>query len=147
VGSLFWFAVGLISIYGSIKLGVGTLREPGSGFLSFLAGGSISLMAMVIFLQSFLRRGELLVKLSALWEGVRWRRPVAIGLILVAYILALERTGFLITSLTTLFVLFKIVEKLSWVKAILISVSISGVSFCLFNYLLKATLPRGIFGF
>jgi putative tricarboxylic transport membrane protein len=146
-GTLFWFVFGLVSIYGSIQLGVGTLREPGSGFFSFLAGGFISLMAVIVFIQSFLRRRGIRVKLSALWGGLMWYRPLAIGLILVAYILALERIGFLITSLVTLFVLFKIVEKLSWVKATIISVSISAASFLLFNTLLKATLPRGIFGF
>jgi len=147
VGSLFWFAVGLISIYGSIKLGVGTPREPGSGFLSFLAGCFISLMATMVFLQSFLQRRELLVKLSALWEGVRWHRPLAIGLILVAYILTLEKIGFLITSFIALFILLKVVENLSWVKAILISVLASGVSYLIFNVCLKATLPRGILYF
>jgi len=147
VGTLFWFVFGLISIYGSIQLGVGTLREPGSGFFSFLAGAFISLMAVIVFVQSFLRGRGMRVKLSALWGGLMWYRPLAIGLILVAYILALERIGFLITSLVTLFVLFKIVERLSWMKATLISVSISAASFLLFNTLLKATLPRGIFGF
>lgn len=147
MSSLFWFAVGLISIYGSIRLDLGTLRQPGSGLLSFLAGCFICLMAMIVLLQSFLRGRGVQVKLSSLWKGLRWHRPLAIGLILIAYILALERMGFLITSLITLFVMFKVVEKLSWGKAILISVSISAASFLLFNTLLKATLPRGIFGF
>ena len=65
-GGLFWFAVGLISIYGSIKLGLGTLREPGPGFLSFLAGCFISLMAAIVFLQSFLQRQEVVAKLLSL---------------------------------------------------------------------------------
>ena len=147
VGGFFWFAVGLISIYGSIRLGIGTLREPGPGFLSFLAGCFISLTAAVVFLQSFLQRQEVRVKLSSFWKGLRWNRPLYIGLILVGYILALERIGFLLTSLLTLLVMFKGVEKLSWWKSILISVTISAVSFWLFNNVLRATLPRGVFGF
>jgi len=146
-GGLFWFAVGLISIYGSIKLGLGTLREPGPGFLSFLAGCFISLTAAIVFLQSFLQRQEVVAKLSGFWKGLRWNRPLYIGFILVAYILALERIGFLLTSLLTLLVMFKGVEKLSWWKSTLISVTISAVSFWLFNNVLKATLPKGVFGF
>ncbi len=147
LGAIFWLGVGLISIYGSAQLGIGTMRRPGSGFLSLLAGCFISLMALIVLLQSLLQRQGKEAKLSSLWEGVKWRRPLAIGLILVAYILVLEKVGFLITSLLTLFVMFKGVEKISWGKAILISVSISAGSFLLFNNLLKATLPRGIFGF
>jgi len=147
VGAIFWLGVGLISIYGSAQLGIGTMRGPGSGFLSLLAGCFISLMALIVLLQSLLRRQGNEAQLSSIWEGVKWRRPLAIGLILVAYILVLEKIGFLITSLVTLFVMFKGVEKISWAKAILISVSISAGSFLLFNNLLKATLPRGIFGF
>ena len=147
LGAIFWLGVGLISIYGSAQLGIGTMRRPGSGFLSLLAGCFISLMALIVLLQSLLQRQGKEAKLSSLWEGVKWRRPLAIGLILVVYILVLEKVGFLITSLLTLFVMFKGVEKISWGKAILISVSISAGSFLLFNNLLKATLPRGIFGF
>lgn len=147
VGAIFWLGVGLISIYGSAQLGIGTMRGPGSGFLSLLAGCFIGLMALIVLLQSLLRRQGNEAKLSSIWEGVKWRRPLAIGLILVAYILVLEKIGFLITSLVTLFVMFKGVEKISWAKAILISISISAGSFLLFNNLLKATLPRGIFGF
>ena len=53
VSALFWLTVGLISIYGSTHLGFGTLREPGSGFLSLLAGCFICLMAIIVFFQSY----------------------------------------------------------------------------------------------
>lgn len=147
MGSLFWLAVGLISIYGSVQLGLGTLRQPGSGFFSFLAGCFISLMAMVVFFQSFLRGQGVQVKLSGLWEGLRWRRPIEIGLLTLGYILALERLGFLLTGFLLLFVILKGVERVSWGKAILIPVSTLGVSYLLFNIFLKASLPKGVFGF
>ena len=54
LGFLFWLAVGLISIYGSNRLGLGALREPGSGFLPFIAGCFIGLMALGFFIISLL---------------------------------------------------------------------------------------------
>ncbi len=146
LASLFWFAIGLISIYGSIKLGLGALREPGSGFLSFLAGCFISLMAMIVFFQSFRGQG-VQGKLGALWADLRWRRPIAIGFLTLGYVLALERLGFLLSSFLLLFVILKGVEKLSWGKAIFIPVFTLGLSYLLFNVLLKETLPQGVFGF
>jgi hypothetical protein len=66
---------------------------------------------------------------------------------MTGYILALERIGFLLTSLVVLLVMLRGVEKFSWWKAILISVISSGSTFLLFHVLLKATLPTGVFGF
>ncbi len=147
VSSLFWLAVGLLAIYGSLQLGLGTLHEPGSGFLSFLAGSFICLMAILVFLQSFFQGRGFQVRIPALWKEVAWHRPVAIGLLLVAYILALERVGFICSALIVTLVMLRGLEKLSWIKTILISASAIAVSYLLFDVLLKATLPKGIFGF
>lgn len=145
--ALFWLTVGLISIYGSTHLGFGTLREPGSGFLSFLAGCFICLMAIIVFFQSFLSGKKSPVKISTLWRGLRWDRSITIGLLTLGYILALERIGFLLSGFLLLFIILKGVENLSWRRAILIPFSTLGVSYLLFHFILKATLPRGIFGF
>ena len=146
-GSLFWLAVGLISIYGSSLLGLGTLREPGPGLFPFFAGCFVSLMAIVAYFQSFLREWEIQDKLSALWKGLNWHRPLAISLLSLGYILALERIGFLLASFLLLFTLFKGVEKFSWKKSILIPVVTLGTIFLLINFLLKGTLPKGVLGF
>jgi putative tricarboxylic transport membrane protein len=142
-----WMAVGLLSIYGSFQLGLGTLGEPGSGFLSCLAGSFICLMALIVFLQSFLQGKGFQVKISALWQGVKWHRPAMVGLLLLAYILMLEWLGFLLTTFLILLAMVKGVEKLSWEKALLISFSASAVCYLVFDKLLKAMLPRGILGF
>lgn len=147
VGSLFWLAVGLISIYGSVKLGLGTLREPSSGFLPLLSGCFISVTAMIVFFRSFLRRREVLGSLSGLWQGLRWRCPIEIILLMLGYVLALERLGFLLSTFLLLFIIFKGVEKFSLGKAILIPVVTLGVSYMLLNVFLKVTLPKGVFGF
>jgi putative tricarboxylic transport membrane protein len=147
VSALFWLTIGLISIYGSTHLGFGTLQEPGSGFLSFLAGCFICLMAIIVFFQSFFSGERSPLKISTLWRGLRWHRPIAICLLTLGYILALERIGFLLTGFLLLFIILKGVENLSWRKAMLIPVSTLGVSYLLFHFILKATLPKGIFGF
>jgi putative tricarboxylic transport membrane protein len=147
VSSIFWLAVGSIVIYASIRLGLGKLQEPGSGFLPFLAAGFLCLTALVLFFQSLLKGKRFQSKISTLWEGVQWRRPGFIGLLLAAYILAMERIGFLLTTFIFLAVMFKGAENLAWWKAAFLSALVSGGAFLLFDTLLKATLPKGIFGF
>jgi len=147
VSALFWLIVGLISVYGSTHLGLGSLREPGSGFLAFLAGSFICLMAVIVFFQSYFSSDRPPVRISTLWQGLRWHRPITIGFLILGYILALERIGFLLSGFILLFVILKGVENLSWRKAILIPALTLSISYLLFHFILKATLPRGIFGF
>ena len=147
LGSLFWLAMGLISIYGSLLLGLGSMREPGSGFLSFLAGCFICIMAVVVLVQSFIQREEVRTKLASLWEGVNWRRPMIITLLVLGFVLFLEKLGFILSSFLLLFILLKSVEKFSWSKAILIPVLTMGCTYLIFDFFLKATLPKGFLGF
>jgi putative tricarboxylic transport membrane protein len=147
LGSLFWLAIGLISIYGSLLLGLGTLHEPGSGFLSFLAGCFMCIMAVVVLVQSFIQGDEVRAKLASLWEGVNWRRPLIITLLVLGFILFLEKLGFILSSFLLLFILLKSVEKFSWSKAILIPVLTMGCTYLIFDFFLKATLPKGFLGF
>ena len=146
VSSLLWLAFGLISIYGSVLLELGTFREPGTGFFPFLAGCFTSLMAIIVLFRSFLRGKGFQAKPSSFWKGLSWHRPLAVEFLMLGYLLALERVGFLLTSLILLFFMLKWVEKFSWWKALLISASASGCTYLLFHTLLRAALPIGIFG-
>jgi putative tricarboxylic transport membrane protein len=146
-GSFFWLAFGLVSIYGSLVLGLGSLREPGSGFLSFLAGCFICFMAVLVLMESFLRKKEARARLSSLWAGVNWRRPLIISFLVLGFILFLERLGFFLSSFLLIFILLKTVEKFSWSKAVLIPVLTLGCTYLLFDVFLKGTLPKGFLGF
>jgi len=145
--SLFWLALGLVSMYGAVQLGLGTLREPGSGFLAFLAGCFISLIALGIFLKSFILWRGVRLNFAPLWMEANWRRPAVIGLLVLGFILALERLGFILSGFLLLLVLFRVVEKFSWKKALIIPALTLGFAYLLFNVFLKATLPRGFLDF
>jgi putative tricarboxylic transport membrane protein len=144
--SLFWLGVGLVTLYGSVQLGLGTLREPGSGFLSFIAGAFICLVALIIFVQSLIRWKGVPLDLKAHWSGVNWHRSLVISFITLGFILLLEGLGFFITSFLLLFLIFRYVERLSWGKAIIIPVLTLSLTYLLFNVFLKSTLPKGLFG-
>jgi putative tricarboxylic transport membrane protein len=147
VGSLFWLAVGLITLYGSYYLGLGKMREPGSGFLPFIAGCFISFMAIIVLLQSFTPKKEARAKLATLWAGVNWHRSLIISFLVLGFILALESLGFILTSFLLLLILFRWVEKFPWKKALIVPLLTLGCTYLLFNIFLKVSLPRGILGF
>ena len=104
-------------------------------------------MALIVVLRaSFLGHGYQ-PKLSSLWKGTRWKRPVVVTLLVLGYILTVERMGFLLTSFLLLFVILKAVENLSWKKAIFAPICTLAISYFLFIFFLKANLPKGILGF
>ncbi len=147
VSSLFWLVFGLLCMYGSVLLGLGTLREPGTGFFPLLAGGFFTLLALVVFVRSLIPGRGFQPRIPSLWKETIWHRPLAVGVLMAGYILALERIGFLLTSLIVLLIMLKGVEKFPWWKTLLISIVSSGSTYLLFHVILKATLPTGIFGF
>ena len=147
VGNLFWLAVGLITIYGSYELGLGTLREPGSGFLPFLAACFICFMTVIAFLQSLFKRKEARAKLSTLWAGVNWHRPLFTTLLVVGFILVFEWLGVTLSGFLLMLILFRWGEKMSWAKAIIIAVVTLSSTYLLFGLILKSSLPKGFLGF
>jgi len=147
LSSLFWFALGAGSIYGSVRLGLGTTGEPGSGFMPLTAGAFICAMALLVFLQSFQSGQRLQHGLSAMWKGVYWRRSLAVGVLTLAYILALETLGFSLSGFLLMAIIMRGLERLSWKQTLTISIVTLAVSYVVFKVFLKATLPTGILGF
>ena len=143
---LFFMGLGIGVTVGAIRLGLGKIVEPEPGFFPFLSGCFFALLALVVLLRSFVPGRGFQAKISSFWKGLNWHRPLAVGLLILVYILMLERAGFLLTSLILLFFMLRWVEKFSWWKALLISASASACTYLLFHTLLKATLPIGILG-
>ncbi len=147
ISSLFWLVFGLLCMYGSVLLGLGTMREPGTGFFPLMTAGFFTLLALVVFIRSLIPGRGFQARLSSLWKETLWHRPLAVGLLMAGYTLVLEWIGFLLTSLLVLLIMLKWVEKFPWWKTLLISILSSGSTYLLFHVLLKATLPTGVFGF
>jgi len=147
LSSVFWLVIGLIAIYGSVKLGIGGAREPGSGFLPLLASLSISLIALGILLQTFLKTAKSHRTFSSLWQGLRWKRSLYVCLITVCYTLIFEKLGFALSTFIFLMALLKGMESIAWGKALLISVLCTGLCYLLLSFSLESTLPKGILGF
>jgi len=147
LSAIIWLVIGGTAVYGSISLGLGTTREPGSGFLPFLASVFICLLALIIFFNSWKIKPGSGANLFTLWQDVRWKRPLAVGLITVGYILVFGLLGFALSTFLFLFILFRSLERLAWKKNLLISLVSTGFCYFLLRFSLEASLPKGIFGF
>ena len=147
LGSLFWFVLSAAAVYGSLDLGLGDMGQPGSGFLTFVAGTFVALMAVIVFIQSYRGDPAAQRRLSELWQGVKWQRAILITLLIAVFIAVFETLGFFICSFALLFIIMKWLEGLSWKISVFVpAVTIVG-TYLLFKTVLKISLPAGIFGF
>jgi putative tricarboxylic transport membrane protein len=147
LSALFWLLLGVSALFGSIRLGLGTVREPSSGFLPFIASITISIFAVIILIQSREKDKENNRALASLWRGLRWKRPLAVCIITAGYILFFEILGFAIATFLFLMTLLKGMESIAWWKALLLSGFTTGLAYLLLSFSLESTIPKGIFGF
>lgn len=146
VSSLFWLVLGTAAAYGGLELGLGSGLEPGSGFLTFIAGVFVALMAATLFIQSFSANPADQVRVAELWRGVKWHRAIAVVVLVVVFILVFEVVGFLICSFALLVIIMRWLEGLPWKTSLLVPAITVLVTLVLFKTILKTSLPAGVFG-
>jgi len=132
----------------SLKLGMGSIKDPGSGFIPFLTG--CSLIALSLFVMLF--EGKATRKAGSkprLFKRTDFGlAPSLLVLIsLLIYVLILDILGFVLSTFLFLTFLFNISEKRNWKIALGASICITTSAYLVFDYLLEIAFPKGIFGF
>ena len=144
VSSIFWLILGLGVVYGSYRLGLGTLTHPGPGFLSFWCGVILAVLSVLVFIQGgIVRREGNQTKLRQLWMEARWSKCIFLVLAVLAYALTFTYFGFLLSTILLLIFLFEAIEPQKWVVAIGGAILASLISFIVFALWLDVQLPRG----
>ncbi len=142
--SIFWLIFSVAVVYGSFRLGLGTLMHPGPGFLPFWCGGILAALSALVFLKGKLaQRVEPGGTLRELWAGMNWPKPVYVVIALLAYVFTFAHLGFLLSMTALLIFLFKAIEPETWLRAIVGAVVASVISYVLFGVWLQVQLPRG----
>lgn len=139
-GGLFWLAFGAFVTWQGWLLELGTLREPGSGFVFFWLGLMISVFAVVIALDGVRGQGPLL---ADLWHGARWRNVLMVILALIAFGFLFEGLGFVLCSLALLLFLMTFVDPVKPVLSIPISVVAAVGVWYVLEKVLLVQLPKG----
>ena len=145
ITAIFCLALGLAVIYGSYRVGYGTLSHPGAGFLPFWCGVLLSGLSLLVFAQASLAkcRGES-GSLRRLWVGMKWQKGVYVILGLFLYTLTFSYLGFSLSTMILLVFLFKAIEPQKWSVALGGALITSLLSFVIFARWLDVQLPRGI---
>ncbi len=142
LAAAFWLAVALGVTAAGANLGLGSLSDPGSGFMIFWVGAAMAVFSsatLIIALRQPATSG-----LAALWSGTRWIKVPYVTVLLILYAWLLPTLGFLVTTVLLLFALFKTVEPQGWGPSLLGAVVSTAAADLVFHRWLGTQLPAGI---
>ena len=146
VSGAIWFAGGIAIAVGSLRYGLGPLDSPGTGFLPFLAGSAISLLALIGLVHATVKRTR-----GAGWKpvmrGALWKKSLLVMTALLAYALLLKPLGFFLCTALFMGFLLRAVEPQRWLVVAAGAVLTALGAYGIFEVWLKAQLPRGPWGF
>jgi hypothetical protein len=119
---------------------VGTLAEPGPGYLPLLMAGALGVFGLLIAL----RAGA-----SPLFNTIDWsegKRGIVMLMACGVAVFALERIGYRLTMIALLVFMLGVVERKKPLPTLLVAGGFAFLSYFLFATLLKVQLPRGPWG-
>jgi putative tricarboxylic transport membrane protein len=145
--SEFWtgligLALGLFVIRSGLKLKLGSINDPGSGYVLFYTGILMCLFSISITIAAVTEGGP---TFGSRWEGARWNRPVVIIASLIAYAIALDQLGFLISTIPLMLLLLRAIDPVRWTLAVPLAVLAPVGVWWVLKYALLIQLPSGIF--
>src|ERR1700704_334774 len=141
-GGLIGLALGVFVIWSSFKLKIGSIHDPGSGYVLFYTGILMCLFAATIIVAAVTEGGP---TFGSRWEGARWTKPAVIIACLIAFSFALEPLGFLLSAIPLMLLLLRAIDPVRWTLALpLAFLAPLGVWWVLKRALL-IQLPSGIF--
>jgi hypothetical protein len=143
--SLFWLLVSLSVFIESLRLGIGTLHNPGRGFLTLGASGILGILSLILFLQASLKKEE--VKAQPFFAGPLWKRILLVLIVLILYSRLMPVLGYLISTFLLMTSLFFILERKTIVSVFVSSILITVVTYFVFSKWLNCQFPDGLFGF
>jgi putative tricarboxylic transport membrane protein len=141
--ALFWVAVGIMACYGATRLGLGSVAEPGAGFIFFWSGLILVILSFIVLVDSVRSSEDTVHEMGEM----KWAKIALVLMSLLLYAFFLERLGFVLTTFVLLSFLLGWIERTNWVRSLEVASAAALASYAIFELWLKIRLPKGIFGF
>jgi putative tricarboxylic transport membrane protein len=146
ISGTFWFFFSAFVSIESYRQGLGTLHEPGPGFLSFWTGVVMGIMSIAVLVQAWTTMEPGRAEGSLFGK----KNPLKIAFVILSlflYAFFMEVLGFIPITLLLFIFLLRWIERKKWGLTLLVSITVTGMSYLLFEVWLKAQLPRGLLEF
>lgn len=141
-GGVVGFALGVFVIWQGYSLKIGTINDPGSGYVLFYTGLLMCVFALTIMVSAITEGGP---TFGSLWAGTRWTKPVMVIGCLTAFSFLFEPLGFLLASIPLLLLLLRVIDPVRWTLAIPLAILAPLGVWWVLKHGLLIQLPSGIF--
>ncbi len=136
--------LGLFIIFYSPIFEIGSLKNPGSGFMPFLSGIIICIFSLITLLRSSFIKGK---TIDHLRNKIKIKPLILAISALILFPLLIKWAGFIISSFLLILITMRYTGAQTW-KATILGAGLGSISsYLLFEMLLKSQLPKGILGF
>jgi len=144
LSSLFWLFVAVYACIGAIRMGLGSLRNPGMGLMPFGTSILLGALSLVVLLRGIFKTNE--GKGQPGSSHALWTRVLPILIALVLYTKLMPVVGYLIGTFLLMAFMFWIVErnKVGWM--LFLSFVTTGITYYAFSKWLNLQFPSGFFG-
>ena len=147
INDLIWMVLAAAVCYGGLKLGFGSFHAPHAGFMPFLAGLVLGLLALGDLVIGLANRWKEDKEDREIWANINWRKLLFTVLLLFVYTILFSTLGFTISTILLLFFLFRMMEPKPWWVVALSSVACTAIFYLAFKVGLDSQLPSGFLGF
>jgi len=147
VFAFIWIALGVFLCAESFSLGLGSIMEPGPGFMPFVMGSVMIGLAIALFLESYFHTRKIPSKKISPWSDVYWKKVVYVAFIMLVYAVLLSKLGYLLDTFLLMVFLLKSGASIKWPTAIFVGALTAGFSYVLFGIWLKVPFPGGVWSF
>ena len=141
---LFFLSISIFLCVESLRFDFGKWSEPGAGFLPFWSGLILGSFSLFLVIQAISKGSS--IPGANLFKNIRWRKWLLTLVSILGYALLLETLGFLLCTLLLMIVLLAFVEPQRWIVVFLVATITTSVAYIIFQWTLKAQLPRGFIG-
>jgi putative tricarboxylic transport membrane protein len=146
ISSLVFLVCGVFITVSSLRIHVGTFRDPGAGLFPLITGILMGIISGGMFIKSYLQSisagQEPLGKDKRLWHN----KSVAAVVIMLLYAITIDWLGFLTVTFLILFILYKAVGNLSLKVSLGGAILTAAIAYLLFKLWLNVQLPVGPLG-
>ena len=141
-GGLIGLALGVFVIWSGVKLKIGSINDPGSGYVLFYTGMLMCMFAATIIVAAVTEGGP---TFGSRWEGTRWTKPLLIIACLTAFAFALDPLGFLLSAIPLMMLLLRVIDPVRWSLTIPLAILTPFGVWWVLKRMLLIQLPSGIF--
>jgi putative tricarboxylic transport membrane protein len=143
-GGLVGLALSIFVIWSGYSLKLGTINDPSSGYVMFYAGLLMVVFSFIILYGAIKEGGPTFL---SLWRHALWSKPLLVIALLVAFTLLFETLGFLVSTVSLLIALLRVIDPAPWPRAIPIAILVPLICWYVLVKLLLIQLPAGILRF